>query len=311
MKRWKREILPLLPKPAAEVLERLEDAEQLCEIRLRQDQPMQLVYETTDRIVYAHGGMPMTTKTDIEHLLLRLSDHALYAKEQEMQNGYLTVCGGYRVGLSGRLVGECGTVERFSAVTGLCIRIVREVRGAAEPLLPYITTENRVGSVLLLSPPNCGKTTVLRDLIRIISDGACGIQPQKVGVADERFELCGASDGSVTFDLGVRTDVLCGISKAAAMQRLLTTLSPQVLATDELTYSEDAEALLSAAGSGVRVLATAHADDMEQLRRKPSLFRLLHERVFDRIAELRGRGELHVVRDASGRILQKAGKETI
>lgn len=311
MKRWKREILPLLPRPAAEVLERLEDAEHLCEIRLRADRPMQLVYETTDRIVYAHGGAPMTTRAEIEQLLLRLSDHALYAKEQEMQNGYLTVCGGYRIGLSGRAIAEHGDVKRFSAVMGLCIRIVREVRGAAEPLLPYITKDNLVSSVLLISPPNCGKTTVLRDLIRIVSDGACGIQAQKVGVADERFELCGASDGSVAFDLGVRTDVLCGIPKAMAMQRLLTTLSPQVLATDELTHSEDADALLSAAGSGVRVLATAHADNMEQLKRKPSLCRLLEERVFDCIAELRGRGELCIVRDASGRILREAGKEEI
>ena len=192
--------------------------------------------------------------------------------------------------------GELG----FSSVTGLCIRIMREVKDCAAPLLNYAVHDGELLSVLLLSPPGCGKTTMLRDLIRIASNGLYGVHPKRVGVADERFELAAGADGDFYADLGVRTDVISGTSKADAMVRILSALSPQILATDELNVARDCAALLDARGRGVKVLATAHGAGPEDPVRRPMLRMLMKERVFDRLAVLTGVGTLSAVYDADG-----------
>ena len=299
MEHWKKQWTALMPKNVAEVLDRLDDDAPLLEIRLRRDAPLELVFDGSDRIVFGNNGAPMVTEEELAALTARLTEYSAYAWENERKNGFITV-GGCRVGLSGRMIRTENNVLGFSNISGVCVRIVREVKDCAKPLVGLLTHNGRLCSTLLISPPGHGKTTLLRDLIRIASDGLCGVAPTRVGVADERFELSGDASGAVAFDLGMRTDVISGITKADAMVRIVSTLSPGILAMDELNDARDAAALLDARGKGVTILATSHGASLKELKLRPSIRMLLHERVFDRIALIKGIGVYADVFDADG-----------
>ena len=303
MEQWKKELVPLLPHAVQEVLYAIEDDEMLTEIHLRADLPMQLTFVNRDRLVYATGGGPLLTKKDCEKLLSALCEHSIYAWEKELANGFFTISGGYRVGLAGRTVQQENGKMRYTSVTGFCIRIVRAVRDAAIPLLPYVTNNGRWLSTMLLSPPGGGKTTVLRDLIRLISTGTETISPLRICAADERFELGGSADGDRAFDLGPRTDLISGMAKADALERMLAALSPQALAVDELVDEHDMAAIRYARAGGVIVFATIHAGSITDLKHRAQTIKMTEDKVFDRyilLHQTKSPGTIKAVWDADG-----------
>ncbi len=197
-------------------------------------------------------------REEIEETLLRASKSSLYTAEESMRAGYFTAEGGYRLGFGGSVILREGRVEGFRSISSVSIRIPRCVHCVTDELL------RRLGerSVLIYSAPGGGKTTFLRDLIRRVSDGGV-----RVSLADERGELAALCGGVPQFDVGKHTDVIEGCPKRFAAEMLLRTMSPQVLAVDEVT-AEEAPLLSSGLAAGVRLLATAHAGSREELRRR-------------------------------------------
>lgn len=193
--------------------------------------------------------------------------------------------GGFRVGLCGSAVVKDGEVTNLKQISSAVIRISREQKGIAQAVAPRLFRDGRFVSTLLLSPPGGGKTTLLRDLVRQLSQGE-GVPPQRITLIDEREEIAVMYRGQPQMDVGPRTDVLSGCPKALAIPMALRAMNPQIIAVDEITVREDLRAISQAAGCGVALLATIHAVNREELARKPLFARLLEMRVFQRIVTI-------------------------
>ena len=201
-------------------------------------------------------------REEIQETLERATKSSLYTVEESLRAGYITAQGGYRLGLGGSLFLREGRPAGFRSISSLSIRIPRSVRCVTDEML----TRLKGKSVLIYSPPGGGKTTFLRDLVRRISDDGT-----RVSLVDERGELAALSEGVPQFDVGRHTDVLEGCPKEAAAEMLLRTMAPQVLAVDELSSGE-MPLLTSSLAAGVRLLATVHAGNKEELLRREISF---------------------------------------
>ncbi len=203
----------------------------------------------------------------LDRIFQHICNYSPYAFEEELKQGFLTVEGGHRVGVAGQAVLEPdGSVRTLKNITFLNIRVAHQVKGAADGVLSKIYRGSRLKNTLIISPPGCGKTTMLRDLIRQISDGNAFGRGMTVGVVDERSELGGSFMGRPQNDMGMRTDVLDGCPKAAGMLMLLRSMAPEVIAIDELGSLEELDALRRAASCGCRILATAHGESLEEVQ---------------------------------------------
>lgn len=286
--------------------------ENLREIRLRTGRGLVLETSEGERLLSREGRRVFTeeeayrvTEPDVKTALELLTGYSVYAFEEELRQGYFTVEGGHRIGVAGRCVVENGRVQRLSYISFLNFRVAHECKGCSEVLFRRLYGEGQYYHTLLFAPAGCGKTTFLRDLIRLLSNNGL-----RVGVADERSELAACHYGIPQHDLGLRTDVMDGCPKAEAMMMLLRSMTPQILAADEIGMEADVFAIRAAAGSGCKVVASAHGGSFEELIRNPVLRTLWEERRFERYVCLEKKGSsfgVKAIYDADGTALE-AGK---
>ncbi len=192
----------------------------------------------------------------MNRILNSLLNHSYYAYEEELAKGYITIEGGHRVGICGRAVLDRGRVHLIKDVSSVNIRCSREIVGIAEPLKSDITDRN----VLVASPPGCGKTTLLRDITRLLSSSG-----RQVSVCDERSEIAGTYLGQSAYDIGPRTDILDGCPKAEGMMMLIRSMGPDVIVTDEIGTAEDAAAIEAAVCAGINIVASVHGSSYEEV----------------------------------------------
>lgn len=264
---------------------------QAREIRIRVGQPTLLCGKREWPV-----PAPPPDARQMQALLLSFCNRALYACEEQLRQGFLTLPQGHRVGVCGRMVMQDGAPLRFSGIQGLHVRIARQM-----PCDPRALAALRQGgalrSALVVSPPGYGKTTLLREAARVLSGE--GVQ---VAIADERGELAACAQGVPQLDVGPRTDVMDNMPKAEAIGLLLRAMAPELLVCDEIGSERDAAALLDAQRCGVHVLCSAHGGSYAQVRNRSAIRRLLEEGVFDRVLVLgREPGRLLTVCDGEGR----------
>jgi len=263
---------------------------QLTEIRLRSDKPL---FARTPKSEISTNFI--VKAADITETMERISRFSYYAFETELALGYITLPGGHRVGIAGQAVVENGLVRAWRHIGSLTIRIAHSVKGCADPVLPFIYENGRFFNSMIISPPAFGKTTLLRDIIRQVSDGGL-----TVGLVDERSEVAGCFQGIAQNDVGKRTDVLDACPKAEGMVMLLRAMSPHIVAVDELGGEKDANAVEQVINAGVKLLCTAHGYDLEDVQSNPYLTRLFQRGVFERFIVLRAHGEVRDIYDKEG-----------
>lgn len=281
-----KEILDILPLEYRDNLEKLAENKKIEEIRLRCGRRLSYVENMEERPL----STGLITAEQLDLILARSCDFSLHSVQEQLSRGFLTLAGGHRVGLCGTVVKEEGKITHIKEISSISIRIAGENLGIGEEILPFLMDEQNFSNTLILAPPGEGKTTLLRDVIRCISDGR-GISPLRVGVVDQRSELASLLHGTPRFDLGERTDILDACDKREGMMMLLRSMNPQVLAVDEITESEDVEALRQAIGCGVKLLATAHGKDVSDLKRRPVYRKIQEELIFQKVVTIYRKNE--------------------
>lgn len=301
-------ILRVLPVSVRRLIEEEQlQYEYLQEIRLRAGKPLLMVYRGDELMAGPKRSGPyIVTKEDIREMTGYVSNYSLYAYEQEMRQGFITIEGGHRVGMTGQAIIEDGKVKNIRYISSINLRIAHEVPGCADKVFPHVTYNRKLCHTLIISPPRCGKTTLLRDMIRQISDGNTWLKGMSVGVVDERSEIGGCYMGVAQNHLGMRTDVLDCCPKAEGMIMLIRSMSPEVVAVDEIGAAEDVHAVEYAMHCGCKMLASIHGASMDEIRRKPLLGRLIEERRFERYIVLGSHihpGQIEGIYDERGTLL--------
>ncbi len=290
-----REVLDkILPIRFRRELSNWKSPESVQEIRVRKGKNIYLIGADTEWTIDLPDGNGQVTEEDLREMTEYISGYSMYAHEEELRQGFLTLKGGHRVGITGDTVLEHGKIKTMKNLSSFNIRISHSVEGCGNELLKYAKR-----NLLLISPPRMGKTTLLRDLLRHIAN----IPMENVGIVDERSEIASCYRGIPQHDLGQRVDILNGCPKAEGMLMLLRSMSPSVIGVDELGKEEDVNAVLRVVNCGVRVIATVHGENSEEIRQKKMFRDLFEQNIFTYFATITC-GEI-IVENQSGEIIDR------
>jgi stage III sporulation protein AA len=295
-----RDILHCISQNIKEILVKIspDNLKDLQEIRLRANKPVMIVNSSGDWFISGTGGLSRyldgSSRIDSEEILKTLelmSENSIYAFQDDIRNGFITLAGGHRVGIAGKVVLENGIIKNIKDISALNIRICREVKGCSKKVIKYILNSGSVYNTMIISPPQCGKTTMLRDIARAISNGIpeYNFKGVKVGIIDERSEIAACYRGVPQNDVGVRTDVMDTCPKKLGMELMLRSMSPQVLITDEIGNQGDAEAVAAVLNSGVKIITAAHGYNISELRSRYEVIKMIERKIFERFIVLSGK----------------------
>ncbi|UPA29548.1 stage III sporulation protein AA [Terrisporobacter glycolicus] len=285
--------------------------ENIEEIRLRINKPLiingnQKDYFYNEKYNKLDSNMDkayIVTKEDVEQTFQIICKYSIHSFMDDIKKGFVTLRGGHRVGIVGKAIVENGKVENLKHISSLNIRISKEVKDCSDKVMDHIIkSPTKINNTIIISPPQCGKTTLLRDIVRNLSNGTEKYNFKGVNVAliDERNEIAGSYLGTPQMDVGIRTDIIETCPKDVGIMMVLRSMSPNVIITDEIGTEKDIKALYTALNGGVGLITTVHGDSIEDIRNKKELNNLLDEELFKKVILLsskRGPGTVEKIYD--------------
>ncbi len=262
------EILKVLPSYIANDIVKLNCIQNITEIRLRTRSKVILRCVNKEIVLECI----VTTKAILD-ILLNVSKNSIYAIQNDINNGFVIIKGGHRIGISGEVVYVDGKIKNIKNICSLNIRVARQIYGCADKILPKIIENGIIKNTLIISPPGCGKTTLIRDIVRQISNGipSLNVTGKNVSLIDERGEIASVYEGVASLDVGVRTDIMSNVTKSTGMKMMIRSMAPDVIATDEIGGHLDILAIKEAILSGVNVIFTMHGDSLKSVMKNPEV----------------------------------------
>ena len=274
------EILRIMPRFIAEEIVHLNLNNSITEIRIRSKNKIIVICSKNEFVLDLIASPKI-----ILDILLNVSKMSIYAIQTDLNNGFVVIRGGHRIGVCGEVVYENGRIKNIKNICSLNIRVARQIFGCADSVMPQIIVNGVFQNTLIVSPPGCGKTTLLRDIIRQISNGikTLGINGKNVSLIDERGEIASCYEGAPTLDIGIRTDVMSNIDKSTGMSMVIRSMAPDIIATDEIGSAKDILAIKAAILSGVKVIFTMHGDSLKSVLENENVKELIDMNVFSKI----------------------------
>ncbi len=277
------EILRILPSYISNEIIKLNCSQNITEIRLRTKCKVIIICGKNEMVL----NCIITPKTILD-ILLNVSKNSIYAIQNDINNGFVVIRGGHRIGISGEVLYLNKKIKNIKNICSLNIRVARQIYGCADMVLPKIISGNNFLNTLIVSPPGCGKTTLIRDIIRQISNGipSLNFNGKNVALIDERGEIASVYEGVASLDVGIRTDIMSNVNKASGMKMMIRSMAPDVIATDEIGKKEDIIAIKEAILSGVKVVFTMHGDSIKSILKNENIKELLNLNIFSKIIVL-------------------------
>ena len=274
------EILKIMPRYIAEEIVHLNCNNSITEIRIRSKNKIIVICGKNEFVL----DLVASPKIILD-ILLNVSKMSIYAIQTDLNNGFVVIRGGHRIGVCGEVVYENGKIKNIKNICSLNIRVAHQIFGCADTVMPQIIVNGIFQNTLIVSPPGCGKTTLLRDIIRLLSNGikTLGFSGKNVSLIDERGEIASCYEGVPTLDIGIRTDVMSNIDKSTGMSMVIRSMAPDIIATDEIGSSDDVLAIKAAILSGVKVIFTMHGDSLKSILENPNIKELLDMNIFSKI----------------------------
>ena len=278
------DILRYFPDKIREVLENeINNNLVIEEIRIRNSKPIILKLNNSEKIINY-----IVQTEDVLKILQSICENSIYSYQNQICEGFITIKGGHRIGITGSAVIENNKVKNINYISNLNFRIARQIIGCSNNIIKKIINqeENTIYNTLIVSPPGAGKTTLLRDIIRNLSNGTEEITGKNIGVVDERGEIAAMYKGIPQNDLGIRTDIIENIKKSIGMKMLIRSMAPEIIVADEIGSKEDVQEINYAVCSGIKGIFTAHGNSLEDLKLNPAIAELIEKNIFEKLVFL-------------------------